>query len=92
MKFKSIIKGIGKVIGRTVDNIVTGGAIYNAIEETTIKTNSKKVLNESLRGKVDLPKWFAMVIITLPLWYILLVKAGVITFEQAKWLLENSPK
>ena len=87
--FKRVLKGGVQLVGRLADGLLTGGAIHNIIEETKIKKGStNEIIKESVKGKIDLPKWFAMLIISIPFWIVLAVIFGAITPEDAIKLLK----
>lgn len=88
MKFKKIFKGATQFAGRLIDNVLTGGAIHNAIENTKISINEKEILSSD-NGKIDLPKWFSMLILTAPVWLIIALKMGWLTMEEVKFIFEN---
>ena len=84
-----IIKGIVKIIPRLIDNVFTGGLVYNVLEKTELKADNKNIVNESKRGTLDKPKWFSMFILLLPLWLIIALKMGWLTWEEIDFLLTS---
>lgn len=88
-KIGKIVKGIVQVVGRTADNVFTGGLIHNALEETKIVTANDKVVKESIKGKIDYPKWVSIFLLTLPIWLIIALKLGWLTMEEVKFIFER---
>lgn len=89
IKIGKIIKGIVQVGGRVIDQVFTGGIIHNVLEETKIITSNDKTVLNSEKGKVDYPKWFAMFLITLPVWLIIALKMGWLTMEEVNFIFDS---
>ena len=76
---KTIIPNIIKVVGKTADNIVLGGAVQNVAEETV--THPK--------GKLDSIKLVKTIGYTsIPIMLLVALFAGWITVEELKELLD----
>lgn len=83
------LKGTVQFVGRLADQVATGGLIHNAIEKTQVTNLQNDILKDSPKGKIDYPKWFVMLIVSIPLWIVLAVICGLLTVEQATELLKN---
>jgi hypothetical protein len=87
-----ILKGVVKTSGRLLDQVFTGGIIHNTLEETKLVTSNEKVLDQSEKGKIDFPKWFAMLLMTLPIWLIIALKLGWLTMEEVQFIFKSLDK
>jgi len=84
-----ILRGVVQTTGRLADQIFTGGLIHNTLEDSKIISASTKVLHQSEKGKIDFPKWFSMILISLPLWLMIAIKLGWLTLEEAGFINDN---